>query len=494
MYRIILSIVFCVYSFALDAQNQQTKSDQNINQNLDSFFQYCYDNDLFNGSVLIYKENQILLKKSYGKADHKSDTSISSDTAFLLASISKQFTAFGIVLLESKGQLNYDDYVKNHLIDFPYPDITIRHLLNHTSGLPNYEAFLNPQFKELQNQYEEKGTTVTNERISTMIAKRKPPLAFSAGTNFDYSNTGYLYLALIIESISGKSYAQYLNEKIFKPLNMNNSWALNKDKSARKERAIGYKKNYIDNTTNENEVPDFLKVYGDGGIYSSANDLQKWYTSLDSHTLVSENELEEVYKTPIINEDKAPYGFGWFVRVLPFNKHRALTHSGKFMGFTNSLFRDLDNKTTSIILSNNSHDINSEINRAVVRILYHMPYEKPRLGSEMVLGNMILLNGIEKAKAFYKLHKENELYNFSEKSINSLGYNFLSRDNKNIAIDVLKWNVELYQESGNVYDSLGEAFLAIDNKKEALKNYEKAFNLDPSNTNAEKIITKLKME
>jgi tetratricopeptide (TPR) repeat protein len=198
-----------------------------------------------------------------------------------------------------------------------------------------------------------------------------------------------------------------------------------------------------------------------------------------------------LYETPLVNGNESTYGMGWFVRELPFNGAKAVTHSGIFVGYTNSMFRELANKTTSIVLSNNSHTSNGEINGALVRILYGMPFEFPKIPASKILSKTLLTEGIQKAEAFYEYQKSNEKYDFSEGELNRLGYDLLELAKKDEAIAIFKINVKAHPESANVYDSLGEAYLKSGNNEMALKNYRIAFERDPENLNAKKIIERL---
>ncbi len=461
-----------------------------IKQNLETLFEYCYQNELFNGSVAVIHRGKVAFKESYGFLDFNKNIEIDSDTQFLLASLSKQFTAMAVMLLQSKGKLEYDDKVSEYLPDFPYSTITIRQLLNHTSGIPEYTSLFNKQREQLAKRYHKTGEMVTNQSVANIINANKPELDFEPGTDFYYSNTGYVYLALLIERISKKRFPKFIQNNIFHPLGMKNSLVYTKEANLHK-KAVGYKYDFDEGKFVLNETPPFFNVYGDGGIYSTINDLLKWDLALRTNKLINTNDLEVAYTNPNISNKPGPYGFGVFVRKLPFNGKKAVTHSGIFVGFTNSIFRELDNYNTTIVLSNNSHQINSEMNSAIVRILYGMPYKLPKLKGSTILLKIIMADGFEKAKTFYFNQKSNETYYFSEKQLNKLGYKLLENNKTAYAIEVFKWNIEANPESANVYDSLGETYLKEGENTLALKNYKIAFSKDPKNKRAKSIIEKL---
>jgi tetratricopeptide (TPR) repeat protein len=297
-----------------------------------------------------------------------------------------------------------------------------------------------------------------------------------------------MYLALIVESVSDTSFADFLEKRIFHPLQMTSSGLIGDDNT---ENVVSAYKTNLYGEKVQHSVPNFFGIYGDGGIYSSVDDLYKLDKALRNHILLNKEKSMALYETPLVNEKESPYGMGWFVRELPFNGEKAVTHSGIFVGYTNSMFRELDNKTSSIVLSNNSHSSNGEINGALVRILYGMPFEFPKIPANKILSKILLTESIQKAEDFYETQKSNDKYNFSEGELNRLGYDLLELDKKDEAIALFKINVKAHPESANVYDSLGEAYLKSGNNEMALKYYRIAFEKDSENLNANKIIKRL---
>lgn len=478
-------LILCfIYIFPISCATSNS-----IQRNLDKLFEYCFEQEMFNGHVLIYRQGEVIYNKSYGSVTYNSSKPINADTPFRLASLSKQFTAMAITMLKSEGKLNYDDDIQEFIDNFPYEGITIRHLLNQTSGIPEYQNIINQNIDELEKDFVIKGEYVDNYSILNLFATQKPTLDFPSNSSFDYSNTNYILLAQVIEQISGLDFGDFLMSSFFNPLNMNNTWVTDERDNSR-VRALGYKRDLASNSYKGNEAPQFLKTYGDGGIFSSANDLLKWFNALDSGFIPKE-ELNQAYSKPKIGKTEGPYGFGWFVRTLPFNGNRALTHSGEFAGFSNAIFRDLDANTTAIILSNNSNKIRSEINSALVRILYGVPYDLPKISAEASLLSLILSGEIQKARQFYASNKDNELYDFTEQAFNNLGYACLKKLHYKASIEVFKWNIEMNPKSSNVYDSLAEAYLESGELNNALEYYSIAYKMDPENLNAKNIIDQL---
>ncbi|MEM1340301.1 MAG: serine hydrolase domain-containing protein [Bacteroidota bacterium] len=466
-------------------------------ENLNSLFEHCYQNNLFNGNVLISTKNDILLKRSYGYCDLASEHVLLSDDAFLLASVSKQFTVMAMVLLHEEGKVNYDDLVIKHLQEFPYDNITIRHLLTHTSGLKEYTSLVNAQIDRFKERFEQHGEVFDNTSVLRLFRNNAIPLDFDPGTEFSYSNTGYVFLAVLLEAISGLPLKAFLQTKIFGPLELKNTFlkefkGVDSNVKNQELRALdAFEQNILNGEVQIKKVPEFLQTYGDGGIYSTTEDLFKWFNALDNEVLISKRAQMDAYETYSENNRDFPYGFGWFVRKHPMNGNRILTHSGKFMGFTNAVFRDLDEGFISIVLSNNSHSINREINSAIVKILYGQPFAYPKIPAANILLKQVVSKGTAAAIAVYEKCKEDIRYDFSESAINTMGYLLLRDKRTKAALDIFKWNATRFPNSSNVYDSLAEAQLALGKLEEACLNYKKSLELNGENENAKLMLEKI---
>lgn len=454
---------------------------------LKHFFEYCYENQLFAGTVVVMEQGQPLYQQSFGFEEEEQKHLLTEHSPFLLASLSKQFTAAAVVYLKSKGQLDYDQAVQHYLPIFPYPNITVRQLLHQTSGLPEYMTFLQQQKEQLQQQYTSTGQVVDNARVAALFAQRRPPLQFEAGSQFAYSNTNYLYLALLIEAVSQQDFGAFLQEKFWEPLGLKNTFVVGKEK----KEVVAYQQHPLTGIKKVKKAPTFFRVYGDGGICSSAADLATWFKALDQGQIIPLQELEAAYTPPTAQQKALPYGFGWFVKTLPFNQHKVLTHSGSFAGYNSAVFRDIEGGKTAIVLSHNSHSIQAAINQAVVRILYGMPASLPPLQAANVLHPILQEQGIAAAKAFYQQHQQASQYDFSEKAFNKWGYLLLEMDLLEEAVEVFQWNVARFPKAANVYDSLGEAYLKLKQPQQALVNYQKALELDPSNPLIQQIVQQL---
>jgi CubicO group peptidase (beta-lactamase class C family) len=270
------------------------------------------------GTFLYARDGKVLYSKAVGKLHPHKNTPITIDSSFNLASISKQFTAFGIMLLKYQHKLNYDDNVKDILTEFPYPHITVRQLLNHTSGIADYE--------DLTDVYWHK-QAFTNQDMMNLFSTYQPKLDFAPDTKFEYSNTGYVVLAAIIEKLSKQSLEDFLYQNIFQPLDMTNSrvFTILSKQTEFPSRVFGQ---------DNHELFDLYEiegVTGDGAVYSTVGDLLKWHKALLNNTLLPESEKRQAFRHNSLGDGSTyNYNFGWIVDSKSPYK---MTHDGSWVGF-----------------------------------------------------------------------------------------------------------------------------------------------------------------
>ncbi len=301
----------------------------------------------FNGTVLVAKQGEVIFKKAQGYSNFKTKEPLTENTSFQLASVSKQFTAMAIMILHEKGKLQYNDYVTKYIPDFPYKNITIKHLLSHTSGLPNYIYLVD-------NFLPKNKTIINNEDVLNLIKTRALPLNFKPGNRFLYSNTGYVFLALLIERVSKTSYKDFLKANIFVPLGMNNTYVYDKKTiNTETNRALSYtvRRKYI--TPISDDIKD--DITGDKGVFSTIDDLYKWDKALYDNKLVSESTINQAYELTTLNNNKTgDYGYGW--RIKNDKGLKIIYHNGWWHGYKTSITRFIEDKNTIIVLNNtNSH-------------------------------------------------------------------------------------------------------------------------------------------
>jgi len=303
---------------------------------LDSLFRVLQKRKGFNGTVLITQYNKVIYKGAFGYADFSKKDTLTTQNSFQLASVSKQFTAMAIMMLQEAGKLKYDDEVQRFFPDFPYECITIRHLLTHRSGLPNYTYFT-------EKYWPDRKSFISNEEVIRLMTVHQPQVYYRPDLRFNYSNTGYVLLAAIVTKASGLPFNKFIEKKIFRPLGMQHSWVLTNKRTLipaghtarRQKREI-----------------DFLDgVQGDKGIYSTVEDLYKWDQALYTEKLVKRATLEEAFTGAAKETKKEGYGFGWRLRKLA-DTEPVEYHGGLWHGFNNYFMRNRKDHSAIIVLSN----------------------------------------------------------------------------------------------------------------------------------------------
>jgi CubicO group peptidase (beta-lactamase class C family) len=308
-------------------------------------------------AVVVRKNGQTIFERGYGMRDLRSQLQITPATNFRLASFTKQFTAMSIMLLVHDGKLRYDDKLTDVFPDFPAygKSISIRNLLNHTSGLIDYESLMDKQYA---GKSPEEIPQIHDAEVLALM-KRQTTTKFPPGTSWEYSNSGFVVLATIVEKKSSKPFGEFLRERIFAPLKMSRTLAYEYGKNSVTERAYGYTNDA--GVWLETDQSPTSATLGDGGIYTSVDDLTKWDDALRNHTLLSAEEMQPAI-TPVSlppgsqkvrnSEDGniSEYGFGWYLD--PYKGRKRMWHSGSSMGFRTVIDRFTDENLTIIILCN----------------------------------------------------------------------------------------------------------------------------------------------
>jgi CubicO group peptidase (beta-lactamase class C family) len=331
---------------------------------IDKVFSKLYKQGSFNGAVLVAEKGKVFYRKVFGVNDRVGKDELELNSAFQLASVSKMFTALAIMQLKEKDKLSYDHDVRYFLPDFPYNGITLHHLLTHESGLSNYMA--------LSDKYWDQSTPLTNQDMYDLIVKHKPRLYFKPGNRFNYSNTNYAVLALIVEKVSHMPFNKYVEKNIFTPAGMVNSFVYHPDIKHDNE-VIGYnrlRRGY-------SKIPeDYLNgVWGDKGIYSTVEDMYRFDMALKYNILVKSETIEEAFTPYVPQNKKNPtkfYGFGWRIKYL--EEQKIVYHFGWWKGFKTGYLKNTDKDITLIILNNT----NSFPNHQIVWGLLNYPDQLPK--------------------------------------------------------------------------------------------------------------------
>lgn len=309
---------------------------------IDDYFQRLRSRKKFNGVVLVAEHGNILHSGAYGYAHFKRKDTLSIHTSFQLASVSKIFTATAIMMLHEEGKLCFDDKISTHLSKFPYQNMTIRHLLNHRSGMGRYMATAAAHWKTWRKP-------MYNDDVVDQYHRHNPMIFFTPGRGFNYCNTNYVFLASVVEAVSGMRFADFCRERIFEPLGMKHSLIYSRkfDPDIPNE-ATGYKVGWRGYYKADNDYID--GVVGDKGMYSSAYDLFLFDRALAEHRLLKPETLEQAY-TPGTPHRRYNYGFGWRLK-LGANEHKIPYHTGWWRGFRTCYIRDVEADRTLIVLSN----------------------------------------------------------------------------------------------------------------------------------------------
>ncbi|HKO82420.1 MAG TPA: serine hydrolase domain-containing protein, partial [Chitinophagaceae bacterium] len=305
----------------------------------------------FNGSILVAKDGAIVYEKYVGYGDLRKKDALTDSTALHIASTGKTLTAMAVLRLVQENKLSLDDSIQQFFPSFPYEGVTVKMLMSHRSGLPNYLYFLEAD-KNYKNQY------VTNNDVLEYLITKKPNRSFKPGTRFSYSNTNFVMLALIIEKISGQSFAAFMKEKIFGPLQMNDTYVYSLADSATAIHSFNYNNTLWQNDRMEGTA-------GDKNIYSTPKDLLKWDQALYTDQFLRKTLLDSAF-TPYSLERPSVhnYGLGWRMLLLP-NGKKVIYHFGRWHGFNAAFARLTDEKVTIIILGNKfNRNIYSTANKA----------------------------------------------------------------------------------------------------------------------------------
>lgn len=327
-------------------KEEQTAASQNIVPSektniVDSFFNAISSKNEFNGTVLVTVKDQIIYKKAFGYANFSTRDTLTENSIFQLASVSKQFTAVSIMMLQEQGLISYNDEVTKFFPDFPYKGITVKLLLSHRSGLPNYMYFCDEFYKN-------KSEPLTNMGMLDLMIKNKPPEYFPPDKKFNYCNTNYCILAAIVEKVSKVSFASFVTDRIFKPIGMHYSYIGNKDSAKYAQ--------YVAAGHDENNKPikwDYMDgILGDKGVFSCVNDLNKWDLALYSGKIIKETTLAKAMEPA--NSDmigSRNYGYGWRIKFLA-DQTPLFYHGGWWKGYNTYFMRNPKDHSSIIILSN----------------------------------------------------------------------------------------------------------------------------------------------
>jgi CubicO group peptidase (beta-lactamase class C family) len=377
----VVGFIFVLLAVAL--QGARPGSDDGLSAKIDAIFSGVTQPDDPGAAVIVKKDGAILFEKGYGVRDLHSHDKIDPQTNFRLASVAKQFTALAIMLLVHDGKLHYEDHLTDIFSDFPAygKTITIRNLLTHTSGLPDYEELMEREERHGGAKWTPERQIQDQEVLS--LLKAEPLGLFPPGTRWQYSNSGYVVLGLIVAKVSGIPYREFLQRRIFSPLKMKDTLVYQNGQNVIGRRAFGHSKDH--GKLVETDQSSTSATLGDGGIYSNVEDLAKWDEGLEKRALLSENEMQPALTPVKLADGSEPYwprdpnaakpddpqavayGFGWFLD--PYRGYARSYHDGGTQGFRSTIQRFKNKHITIVVLSNRTDLSPNELSLKVAEIL-----------------------------------------------------------------------------------------------------------------------------
>lgn len=329
---------------------------QNINKKIDSLLNEKYSDSSTGGVYLVSKGGKQIFKKAYGLSNLELEIPMTTENVFEIGSITKQFTAVSILILEEQGKLKTDDKVSNYIPNYPNGNlITIHHLLTHTSGIKDFTKIkgLNEIAKE----------DLTTQELVDFF--KNEPLDFQPGESFKYCNAGYILLGYIIELVSGQSYDAFVTQHIFKKLNMTNSYYGSHQKII-PNRASGY--SIKDNEYINNRYISFSIPFSSGSLMSTADDMLKWQEGIKNNILISEKTTKKAFTNYSLNNGKTiDYGYGWHIKTQ--NGEKIYEHGGSIFGFKSMGVYIADYDIYVIALTNCGCNSPTKITREIARIV-----------------------------------------------------------------------------------------------------------------------------
>lgn len=467
-----------------------------------AYFDSLTAHKAFNGNILIAEDNKCIYQHSSGYADFQKNKLNNDSVHFNLASVSKIFTATAILQLKEKGKLQLDEAYSKYFTAFPYPGITIRHLLTHTSGLPDLELY-----ESLVQQFPD--TVITKDILLPTLIQWNKPLKFEPGDKFEYCNNNFILLALLVEKLSNMPFSAYLQNFIFAPAHMEHTY-LQEHTVADTNLVIKHVMPAFSDSVYmpAGQVPRYRytdynnsAATGASNIITTTQDMLRFDEAFFSGRLLQPSSMEEAFTPVKLNngqvfyqhidtmqgEGKGTYGLGWEIFEQP-GFGRSVGHGGFKFGLATFYYRNLNRRQTIIAFDNTA---GIEFGRIVTSVLYLMHNKQPlpiftKQSLVRIYAKALIQKGIDHAAACFNSYKSDTgHFYFSEWEMNRLGYEFLYftqfPQRLQFALETFKLNTLLFPDSYNAYDSYAEALKENGKKQEAILMYQKSVQLNPQN-------------
>ncbi len=447
-------------------------------------FRKLHEAGQFNGAVLITKGDTVVLDAYFGDADKLEGKRLTANSLYRLASVSKTLTSAALLSLVDARRLSLDDPVQKLLPTLPYPDITVRHLLQHTSGLPEYIFGVGDYWKG-------RTAVMTNRDVLQWLVDTKPTLAFTPGQSWDYSNTGYALLPSLIEAVTKEPYPVYLRRAVLEPAGMRSSYHISELRPAEQARvARGHGFDYgtaVDIRVDRHPVlrADFNadSTYGAGDIFSTARDLLAFDRALRSGKVISSALQAAAYRSLML-PDGVPvgYGLGWQVAESDFTG-RIIHHHGQGDGYRTRYYRFLDRGITIVILQNARERYADEAVRIAQQLAFKGNYALPGVSLAEALSRTMVDKGVDAALSqVAEAARATGQWSIVKRDLDNVALTHWFRGDRALALRFFRSYPALMPDDPGPYATLAEALRDMGRAEESKAEYGRALevaNKDP---------------
>jgi len=460
--KITLLFICLVVAGMLAAQNHPAK--------LASIMKQYHNYNMFDGAVLVAENGKVIYKDAFGLANREWNIANKTDTKFMIGSVSKSLTAMLMLIQVQKGLVSLDKTIADYLPGFtnkPAAKITIRQLLSHTSGMPNYDI-IKDFFPRISRQ--------SFSREAYVKIYLDSALAFAPGTRYAYSSWGYFTLGYIMEKVSGKTYAQLMKDDIFTPLQMNSSGSYLHTQIV-PNRATGY--DYSFGGFTSSDFRDQSNSMGTGDLYSTVDDMFKFHLAISANTLLNKQLTDEML-TPGIRP--ARYGYGWFnqnFKYTPTDSIAANFHLGMTEGFISFAIRIPSSNSFAVILCNSSPTDFFGIIKNLVKVLYNKPVVLKQPVHKKMETNIAAMGATKAVEEYKKMKADSAHYYIDWISMNFIAEQLLTLKRFEDASIIAENNVAEFPDKDLVMITMGNIYLALNRKEDAIKYYKLTLQLYP---------------
>lgn len=465
---LLIAIIFIANCSNIQEVNATITVEASSNQALeestiDSLMNVTFDRGLFNGNVLVAKNNEIIYQREFGYVDGAKSKKITQNSIFNIGSIAKEFNAVAIMLLKEKELLDLDDKISKFELGLPEwaDSISIKHLLKYTSGLPRIDW-----------------SSVKNDQDVFNNLKILKQLEFEPGSDYIYSNNNIFLQKKIVEKVAGMDFNSFIQKNILTKVGMKNS--VIDPKPDHPELVIAFNNDYIND--------ELMDIEFSGWVNPTINDLYQWTNYLHSGKLITKESVMTLFDAYSPGSASA-LGIG----MIKNDQLQAFQHHGSHFNFESFIYKNVSEGLTIILMTNNKNFKLQEIALSIESITKGNPFSLPQKSVYLTIKQKCY-DDVNAGIQYYKDLKKDQpdLYSFSdENELNHLGYKLLEKEKIEDAIQIFKLLVSEFPNSANPYDSLGEAYYLNGNKDLAILNYKKSLELNPDNSNAEAMIKKI---